>query len=292
MMMFAGLIVVFGAVAGGYLMHGGVLMVLWQPAELVIIGGAALGSLIVSTPPRVLKEMMVQLKTVMAGPPRSDDYVDLLALLYKVFKQAQQQGVMALEPQFENPHESPLLTKHPKFMARHHSVSLLADSIKIMIVGGIQAHDLEALLDEDLHAHHDAALAPSKALNRIGDALPGLGIVAAVLGVVITMGHIDGPPAEIGEKIGAALIGTFLGILLSYGAAQPVASALEQRVADDEFYNLCIKAGLMALHKGHAPAVAIEFARRVLPHAVRPSFEETEKFCRAATSPSASQQAA
>lgn len=285
MMLILGLIVVFGATAGGYLMHGGVMHVLWQPAELIIIGGAAVGSLLISTPTHVLADMARQFKVIIAGPPKSSDYVDLLELLYQVFKQAQAQGIMSLEPQFEDPHNSPLLTKHPKFMARHHAVNLLADSIKVMIVGGIQPHDLEALLDEDLHSHHESALQPSKALNRIADALPGLGIVAAVLGVVITMAHIDGPPAEIGEKIAAALIGTFLGILLSYGAAQPMSTALEQRVMDDEYYGLCIKAGLLALHKGQPPAVAIEFARRVLPETVRPSFEATEQFCRAATSP-------
>ncbi len=291
-MLILGLVVVFAATAGGYLMHGGVMHVLWQPAELIIIVGAAIGSLLMSTPMSVLGEMIRQFKMVLAGPSKSSDYIDLLELLYQVFKQAQLQGIMSLEPQFENPHESPLLTKHPRFMARHHAVSLLADSIKVMIVGGIAPHDLEALLDEDLHSHHEAALQPSKALNRIADALPGLGIVAAVLGVVITMAHIDGPPAEIGEKIAAALIGTFLGILLSYGVAQPMSTALEQRVTDDGYYGLCIKAGLLALHKGQPPAVAIEFARRVLPQTVRPSFEETEKFCRAATSPGAQQAAA
>lgn len=292
MMLIIGLLVVFGAITGGYLMEGGALLVLYQPAEFVIIGGAAIGSLLVSTPMHVLRDMLRQIKAVMGGPTPSSDYVELLKMLYQVFKQAQAQGVMSLEPQFEDPANSPLLTKYPTFMARHHSVNLLADSVKILIVGGIAAHDLEALLDEDLHSHHQAALQPSKVLNRIGDALPGLGIVAAVLGVVITMGHIDGPPSEIGHSIGAALVGTFLGILLSYGAAQPLASALEQRVNDDEFYNLCIKAGLLALHKGHPPAVAIEFARRVLPHEVRPSFDETEQFCRAAAVAQAGQREA
>jgi chemotaxis protein MotA len=292
MMLIIGLVVVFGAIAGGYLLEGGNLLVLYQPAEFVIIGGAAIGSLLVSTPMRVLSEMIRQIKAVIAGPPGPAAYVDLLKMLYQILKQAQQQGVMSLESHFEDPATSPLLAKYPSFMARHHAVDLLADSVKILIVGGIAGHDLEALLDEDIHSHHQAALLPSKALNRIGDALPGLGIVAAVLGVVITMGHIDGPPSEIGHSIGAALIGTFLGILLSYGAAQPMASALEQRVNDDEYYLLCIKAGLLALHKGHPPAVAIEFARRVLPHAVRPTFDETEAFCRAAAVQGAGQQAA
>jgi chemotaxis protein MotA len=162
-------------------------------------------------------------------------------------------------------------------------VDFLADSVKVIIVGGIAPHDLEALMDEDMKAHHEEALRPSAALSKIGDALPGLGIVAAVLGIVITMAHIDAPPEEIGHHVGAALVGTFLGILLSYGVVAPIAQTLEQRVADDAYYCLCIKAGLLAIYKGNPPAIAIEFARRVLPHTVRPSFNATEEFCRAST---------
>ena len=165
-------------------------------------------------------------------------------------------------------------------------MDFLADSAKVIIVGGIAAHDLEALMDEDLRVHHEDALRPSATLSKIGDALPGLGIVAAVLGVVITMGHIDAPPAEIGHHVGAALVGTFLGILLSYGFVpaarrQPRAA----RVNEEPYYCMCIKAGLLAVYKGNPPAIAIEFARRVLPHEVRPSFNETEQFCKAAARP-------
>jgi chemotaxis protein MotA len=286
-----GLVVVFGATAFGYYEEGGAFGVLFQPAELIIIGGAAIGSLICSTPAAVLKNTAAQLKGVMSGGTSAADYKDLLAMLYQLFKQVQQQGVMSLESHFDDPKQSSILSKYPKFMARHDAVDFLADSVKVVMVGGIAPHDLESLMEEDLRVHHDDALKPAAALNRIGDALPGLGIVAAVLGVVITMGHIDGPPAEIGERVGAALVGTFLGILLSYGMAQPVAGALESRVNDDMYYCLCIKAGLLAVYKGNPPAIAVEFARRVLPHNVRPSFNDTEKLCKAATSPSASQQA-
>ena len=287
MLLIIGLVVVFGAVIGGFSMAGGELMVLNQPAEFVVIGGAALGSLIVSTPIKVLKLGFQQVKSLMAGPTPASEYAGLLAMLYQVFKQVQQAGVMSLEAHFEDPVKSPILEKYPKFLARHEAVDFLADSVKVLIVGGIAPHDLEALMDEDLKAHHDEALRPASALTKIGDALPGLGIVAAVLGIVITMGHIDGPPAEIGHHVGAALVGTFLGILLSYGLAQPIATAMEQRVADEAYYCLCIKAGLLAIYKGNPPAIAVEFARRVLPHAVRPSFNETEEFCRAATAPPA-----
>jgi chemotaxis protein MotA len=283
MLIIVGLLIVFGSVVGGYLMAGGSLLVLNQPSEFLVIGGAAIGSLVISTPKTVLMAIVAQIKSVMGSGFTRTDYVDLLSLLYLVFKQVQQSGVMSLETHFEDPGKSPILSRFPKFLAHHHAVDFLADSAKVIIVGGIAAHDLEALMDEDLNVHHEQAMRPSIVLTKIGDALPGLGIVAAVLGVVITMGHIDGPVEEIGHHVGAALIGTFLGILLSYGVVQPIAQSLEQRVGDDQYYCLCIKAGLLAVYKGNPPAIAVEFARRVLPHTVRPSFNETEQFCRAAT---------
>jgi len=159
-------------------------------------------------------------------------------------------------------------------------VDFLADSIRVIIIGGIGAHDLEALMDADLEVQHHMEGRPAATLGKVADALPGLGIVAAVLGVVITMGAIDGPASEIGHKVGAALVGTFLGILLSYGFTQPLASSLEQRVSEDAHYEHTIKAGVLAMYKGFPPMVSIEFARRVLPDTVRPSFEETEKLCK------------
>lgn len=283
MLMIAGLAIVMIAVIGGYLMAGGALGVLNQPSEFVVIGGAAIGTLVVSTPAAVLKDTLVQIKAVMGGSSGKKDYVELLSMLYQIFKQVQQGGLMSLEAHFEDPSKSSILSRYTGFMKRHDAVDFLADSFKVLIVGGIAPHDLDALMDEDMQAHHDEALKPSAALNKIGDALPGLGIVAAVLGIVITMGHIDGPPEEIGHHVGAALVGTFLGILLSYGFVAPVATLLEERVNKEGYYCLCIKAGLLAIYKGNPPAIAIEFARRVLPHSVRPSFNETEQFCRAAT---------
>jgi chemotaxis protein MotA len=277
-------IIVMGAVIGGFLMAGGALGVLVQPSEFVVIGGAAIGSLLISTPIKVIKALVGQITGAFGSGPAKGDYVDLLAMQYLIFKLIQQSGVMALEAHFEDPAKSPLLSRYPKFLKRHEAVDFLADSAKVIIVGGIAAHDLEALMDEDLRVHHDDALKPSATLNKVGDALPGLGIVAAVLGVVITMGHIDAPPAEIGHHVGAALVGTFLGILMSYGFFGPLASNLEQRVNEEHYYSVCIKAGLLAVYKGHPPTIAIEFARRALPHDVRPSFNETEQFCRAAAS--------
>jgi chemotaxis protein MotA len=292
MLLIVGIVVVIGAVLGGYLMEGGVMGVLIQPAEFLVIGGCAVGTLLISTPGSVLKGVLAQIKAAMGAGSTKKDYIDLLSLLYSIFKQVQQSGVMSLEPHFEDTSKSPILTKYPSFMGRHEAIDFLADSIKIIIVGGIAAHDLEALMDEDLKAHHEEALKPAAALNKVGDALPGLGIVAAVLGIVITMAHIDGPPSEVGHRVGAALVGTFLGILLSYGFIQPIATSLEGRVGFDGYYCQCIKAGLLAIYKGNPPAVAIEFARRVLPHEVRPTFNETEEFCRAAVSRGSAEAAA
>ena len=275
-----GAIVVLGSVAGGFLMAGGQLLVLNQPSEFVVIGGAAVGSLLIGTPPTVLKQMFGQIAMLFkSGTPKAD-YMDLLAMLYQIFKAAQQNGVMALEAHFETPANSSIVSKYPKFLARHHAVDFLSDSIKVIIIGGIGAHDFEALMDEDLEVRHEYDGKPAATLAKVADALPGLGIVAAVLGVVVTMGHIDGPPAEIGHHVGAALVGTFLGILASYGFFQPLATNLEQRIAQEACYEACIKAGVLAMYKGFPPAVSVEFARRVLPEEVRPSFDETEKLCK------------
>jgi chemotaxis protein MotA len=280
MLLIAGFIIVIVSVVGGYVMEGGNLLVLFQPAELVIIGGAAAGSLLIGTPPTILKSLVSQIKGLLAPGSGKEDFKELLAMLYQIFKAAQQSGVMALEPHFENPENSSIMSKYPRFLKRHHSVDFLADSVKVIIIGGIGPHDFENLMDLDLEVHHHEELRASATLAKVADAMPGLGIVAAVLGVVITMGVIDGPPAEIGHKVGAALVGTFLGILLSYGFMQPMANSMELRVHAEGAYDQCIKSGLLAMYKGFSPMVAVEFARRVLPEDVRPTFEETEQLCK------------
>ena len=282
MLVIAGAVIVVISVLGGFLFEGGEILVLIQPAELIIIGGAALGSMLIATTPSTLKAMGAQIGGLLGAGLSKDDFADLLVMLYKLFRQIQQGGVMSIESHMEKPAESAIFGKHPKFLGRHQSLDFLADSMKVIIVGGINAHDLESLMEEDLKVHHDAELKPSAMLTKVGDAMPGLGIVAAVLGIVITMGAIDGPPSEIGEHVGAALVGTFLGILLSYGFLQPLSAAMEARVGDSGKYEECIRAGIIAVYKGLPPAIAIEFARRVLPHEVRPTFDETEKLCRAA----------
>jgi chemotaxis protein MotA len=280
MLLIVGVLIVAASVTGGYLMHGGQLLVLNQPSEFLIIGGAALGSLLISTPMVVVKQMFGQLSGLFRSGPNKDDYLDLLTMLYQMFKLTQQSGVMALEAHCDDPIGSPIMSKYPRFLANHRAVSFLTDSIKVIILGGIGSHDLEALMDEDLEVHHLDEMRPATTLTRISDALPGLGIVAAVLGVVITMQAIDGPPEEIGHKVGAALVGTFLGILMSYGFVGPIAANIEYSVERDSRYLICMKAGLLAIYKGFAPTIAVEFARRTIPDDVRPEFEETEAACR------------
>jgi chemotaxis protein MotA len=184
---------------------------------------------------------------------------------------------MALENHAEAPAQSAVLSAHPRFLQRHSAVAFLCDSLKVMIMGGVSAPDFETLMEQDLEVHHQQMLKPANTLARMGDALPGLGIVAAVLGVVITMGAIDGAPSEIGHKVASALVGTFLGVFLAYGFVQPMASSLEHRAADETKYLECIKTALLASHKGMPPAIAVEFARRVLPEHLRPGFDETER---------------
>jgi chemotaxis protein MotA len=195
MFLIIGALTVFGSVAVGYSMHGGEFAVLYQPSEAVIIGGAAIGALLIGTPVPILKNLVGQLRAFFSSGIPKADYLDLLGMLYQLFKVAQQSGIMALEAHFEDVSKSAIMSRYPRFLGRHHAVDFLADSVKVIIIGGITAHDLEALMDQDLEVHHEEELKPSATLNKMGDSLPGLGIVAAVLGVVITMGAIAGPPS-------------------------------------------------------------------------------------------------
>ena len=275
-----GLIIVVIAVFSGFLAEGGKLGALLQPYEFLIIGGAAVGSMILGSPVPALKMLVSQLGRITKPAGTKAIYLDLLTMLYNLFRAGQQSGAMALETHAEKPTESSIFKNHPEFLARHHAVEFLCDSLKVMIMGGVRAHDFDELMEEDLEVHHKVTLQPSGMLTRMGDSLPGLGIVAAVLGIVITMSAIDGPPAEIGEKIASALVGTFMGVFLAYGFVNPLAAALEHKANDEALYLECIKTGILAVHKGLPPVLAVEFARRVLPEEVRPSFEETERACR------------
>jgi chemotaxis protein MotA len=280
MLVIIGAVVVVGSVAGGFVFEGGHLLVLNQPAEFIIIGGAAIGSLIISTPPALLKQIVSQLGGLFRASDGKPEYLQLLGMQFQLFRLIQQSGVMSLEAHFENPPESSILSQYPKFLARPQMVDFLADSVKVVIMGGITAHDLDELMEGDIEVQHEEELKPAGTVTQLGDAMPGLGIVAAVLGVVITMGVIDGPAEEIGHKVGAALVGTFLGILASYGFLGPLATNMTHRVTAESYYTQCLRAGLLAVYKGLPPAIAVEFARRVIPFDLRPTFEETEQHCK------------
>jgi chemotaxis protein MotA len=282
-LMFAilGILAVFGAVIGGFLMEKGKLMVLVQPSELVIIGGAAIGTLLVANPLPVIIKIFKSVLGVLGGNPyTSAYYLDSLKMLNDIFQFARKSGMAKLEEDVENPEKSATFSKYPKLLKDHHLLHFVCDTLRLSVSGVVAAHDLDAILENDIEVHHHEAMTPVRALSTVADALPGLGIVAAVLGVVITMGALSGPPEQIGEKVGAALVGTFLGILLSYGVVAPLAANIEKTIdSGSQFYQV-LRAGLMAFAKGMAPSIAVEFARRAIPHDVRPSFKEMEAACK------------
>jgi chemotaxis protein MotA len=279
MFFFIGSIVVLGGVLGGYSMHGGSLLALNQPSEILIIGGAAIGALLIATPLNVIMRIVKQVMGIMGGGMGKKDYLDLLVMMYEVFNVARRDGLVGLENHIEHPEESDIFKRYPKFMKDHHAVAFFADTMRVIISGSVQPHDLDELMMNDLDVHHEDELKPSQALSNTADSLPGLGIVAAVLGVVITMASLNGPPSEIGEKVAAALVGTFLGILGCYGFVGPLAASLANRTQDSHLYLNCIRHALLSFHKGVAGVIAVEFARRSLPSDVRPGFLELEKAC-------------
>jgi chemotaxis protein MotA len=273
-----GLAVLFASCIVGYLLSGGHLMALFQPYELIIILGAAIGSMIVSNP---LSVTIASFKAVggllKASPYKKDLYLDLLALLYDVFNKMRREGMLAVEADIDDPHSSPLFTKYPSVEKIHGSTDFIVDYLRVMMIGSIAGHELEALIDAELETHHaEAGLLPS-AMNKVSDGLPGFGIVAAVMGIVITMGSLGGPPEELGHHVAAALVGTFLGILLSYGVFGPLATMLEHNVREESKFYECIKVSLIATLNGAAPQIAVEFGRKVLFHSVRPTYAEVDE---------------
>jgi chemotaxis protein MotA len=283
-----GIVVVLGAVVGGYLMEHGQLGVLVQPAELVIIGGAALGTLLIANPLPIIKKIISGLLAVLKGNPYTKAYyLETLKMLNDLFMQARKNGMVKLEEDVENPDKSQVFTKYPAFLKHHHAVHFVCDTLRMAISGGVQPFDLDQMMEMDMEVHHHEATVPVNALTTVADALPGLGIVAAVLGVVITMGALGGPPEEIGHKVAAALVGTFLGILLCYGFLGPLAANITKMNDAESDYLRCLRQGLIAFVKGSAPALAIEFARRSIPGEVRPSFKETEAACKGGQAPPA-----
>ena len=280
-----GIVIVFGAIIGGFLMEHGNLMVLVQPSELIIIGGAAIGTLLVGNPLGLVMKTFKNLISVLSGSRFSKAfYLESLRMLYDIFQLARKSGMAKLEEEVEDPKKSQLFSKYPKVVKDHHILHFVCDTLRTAVSGVVAPHDLDTMLENDIDVHHHEISAPSRVLSTVSDALPGLGIVAAVLGVVITMGALGGPPEEIGKKVAAALVGTFLGILLCYGVGGPLASNMEKMSDAESQYYQVLRAGLMAFAKGMAPMIATEFARRAIPHDVRPNFSDMEKACKGAGS--------
>lgn len=278
MFVILGFVLVLGCVIGGFLMHHGPLAVLIQPNELLIIGGAAVGSLLVATPLSMLKAIVSNSLGVIKGDPYSkSEYLNLLKTMFELFNVAKRDGLINVEPHIENPSQSAIFQKNQFLLHHHHALDYFCDTMRLLLGGGVPPHDLEALLDTDVETHHAKSSAVFGTVQKVGDSLPGLGIVAAVLGIIITMGKISGPPEEIGLSVAAALVGTFLGILLCYGFVGPLASHMEHLSNSEGRYFDCIKAGILAYAKGTAPVMVVEFARRVIVDDARPSFLEVEK---------------
>jgi chemotaxis protein MotA len=268
-----GILIVFGAVVGGYLMEHGNIKVLIQPAELLIIGGASAGTILIANPPMILKGIVAGFKVVFGSSTFGKErYVETLKQIYTVLQKARKGGLTELEADVENPTKSPLFAKWD-----HHVRDFVCDTLRMAMSGGATPFDLDQMMELDMEVHEHYAQLPVKALNTVADSLPGLGIVAAVLGVVITMGALGGPPEEIGHKVAAALVGTFLGILLCYGLLGPMASKMGKSAEEEHHFYHTVRVALSSFLKGNSPPTAIEFARRAVPGHVRPTFQELEK---------------
>ncbi|HKN23539.1 MAG TPA: flagellar motor stator protein MotA [Candidatus Acidoferrum sp.] len=279
MFVIIGIVVVIGAIVGGYLMEHGNLRVLMQPAELLIIAGAAAGTVLIANPPHILKKMVGGFAGLLKGSPYAKPkYMESMKMLFELFSRARKEGLMALEADSDNPEQSPVFSKYPAFLQDHHALEFVCDTIRMASVGGVEPFDMDQMMELDMEVHHHEASVPVASLSTMADSLPGLGIVAAVLGVVITMGALGGPPEEIGHKVAAALVGTFLGILLCYGFVGPVASNMAKNTDDEHAYYHVLRVVIVNFIKGSPPSIAVEFGRRAIPGHQRPTFQELDKF--------------
>lgn len=279
MNLIVGILLVLGCVIGGFVIGKGNPLALIQPNELLIIGGAAFGAFVISNPGKVIKAVATNIPRLLKGSIyKKGYYLDALALLYDLLTKARKEGLMSLENDVEKPESSPIFSKYPKVLSNHHAVEFLTDYLRLIVGGSIKnAFELDSLMDIELDTHHEEAHQPASALTRVSDALPGFGIVAAVLGIVITMGALGGPPAEIGHHVAAALVGTFLGILLAYGFIGPMSIAIEHLARDEAQFYRCLKTTLVASQQGYAPQIAVEFGRKAIFSTERPSFSELEE---------------
>lgn len=277
MFILIGIVVVFGSIVAGYTMHHGNLVVLMQVSEFIIIVGAGIGATIISNSTTVLKRMVHDVTALFRPNPYDEHaYAELLQVLFELFQTARRDGLIGVEPHIENPGRSELFAKYPFFASQERTIAFLTDTLKVLLTGTVEEHHLSEILDADLDRQHEEAMAVPHALARLGDAMPGFGIVAAVLGVIITMGEIGGPPEQIGSKVAAALVGTMLGILLSYGLISPLGTAVEARVRSEHAYLACMRTALLAFARGDAPMTVVEFTRRSIEPADRPSFAALE----------------
>jgi len=279
MVVITGLVVAIGCIFGVYVVHGGNIGVILSalPFEMVTIFGGALGAFVVNNPPKVLKATLKMIPTAFKGSKYTKErYLELLAMMFDILQKARKEGLMAIEKDVEEPHNSPLFQKYPTVGHDHHVVEFITDYLRMMVSGNLNAHEIEALMDNEIDTHHQEHHAPIAALTRLAGALPAFGIVAAVLGVINTMGSVGQPPAVLGGMIGSALVGTFLGIFLAYAVAEPFAGLLEQKGEEDTKELQCIKTTLLASMQGYAPMTAIEFGRKVLFSTERPTFNELE----------------
>ena len=281
MLVIIGILAVFAAVLGGFLMEKGPLLVLMQPSELLIIGGAALGTLLAANPVFVLKKIVAGVLQVLKGTSYSRQrYIDSLKMMFNLFNKARKEGLAGIENDIETPEKSSIFSKYPSFLKNHHIRDFVCDTMRMAITGGAGAYDLDQMMELDMDVHHAGGTQSSAALSTLADSLPGLGIVAAVLGVVVTMSALGGPPEEIGHKVAAALVGTFLGILLCYGMVGPLGANLTKLIDDEHAFYHVLRVVMLAFIKGMSPSLAIEIGRRAIPEHVRPSFQEVEKACR------------
>ncbi len=281
MFIFIGAGIVLGAVIIGYLLEHGNLAVLIQPAELLIIFGAAIGSFLISSPPKVVSGVIKNLKKIISSKgPTKANYLDILSLLYQIFSKIRKEGLIAIEADIENPLQSPVFNNYKSVTSNHHAVNYICDNLKVIITTNITPYELDSVMDLEIETQHHHEMIPSHMVAKVADSLPGLGIVAAVLGVVLTMGKIDQPPSVLGHSIGAALVGTFLGVLMCYGFVSPLATNLEHYADEEIVYSRVIKVAMVAFVGGAAPQIAVEFGRRAIPSTEKPTFDELEKAIR------------
>jgi chemotaxis protein MotA len=276
-----GILVIFGAVLGGFLMEKGHIEVLIQPAEVLIIAGAAIGTLLVANPVHVLKSIAAGLMAVLRGPKYTKArYLEMLQMMHQLLNKVRKEGLLSIEPDVENPRQSAIFANYPKFIVDHAALDFVCDTLRTAMTADVEPFDMDQMMELDMEVQHHGARKPINALSSTADALPGLGIVAAVLGVVITMGALGGPPEQIGHKVAAALVGTFLGILLCYGVAGPLSANMSSAAEEHNEYLHALRVLILSFLKGSAPIIAAEMARRAIPAHVRPSFSEMETHCK------------